>query len=234
MKPIKLVVLDMAGTTVADEGNVAQSFQNAFNRFSLRPDTAVFNRVMGYRKKEAIRIVLAEMAGGGAGDGHELTEKIHDAFIQDMIAHYETSPALRPLPGAVELFAHLQQQGIKVALNTGFVKAITGVILNRLGWADHPHINMVISSDEVPNARPYSDMIDTIRTRLKISSGDAVVKVGDTEVDVQEGRNAGCALVIGVTTGASTYAQMQQYGADYIVNSLTGLPALLNQLQLLV
>jgi phosphoglycolate phosphatase-like HAD superfamily hydrolase len=51
-----------------------------------------------------------------------------------------------------------------------------------------------------------------------------VVKVGDTEVDVLEGRNAQCGKVIAVTTGAYTRAQLEQYSPDHIIDSLEQLP----------
>jgi phosphoglycolate phosphatase-like HAD superfamily hydrolase len=54
-----------------------------------------------------------------------------------------------------------------------------------------------------------------------------VLKVGDTEVDVNEGRNANCGMVVAVTTGAFTREQLEQYKPDYILDSLAELPILL-------
>jgi phosphonatase-like hydrolase len=228
MHPFKLVVFDIAGTTVEDRGNVAESFIRAFFRFGMDISAESANRVMGFRKKEAITMLLEELPGRADTDTNELVEKIHDAFIQNMIHHYETDKQLRPLPGAEALFTLLRSNGMKVALNTGFIKAITDVILRKLGWDNHPAINLVISSDEVAHARPHADMIHTLMERLHIEDAARVVKVGDTSVDVEEGRNAGCGLVVSVTTGAFTRAQLEACAPDAVIDRLDALPALLS------
>lgn len=223
-----LVVFDMAGTTVADPGNVTESFLNAFRQFGMNIPPSSAARVMGYRKKEAIQMLLEEMNGSKGQELFEQGDKIHDAFIRSMIHHYETGRSLKPLPGAEEVFELLHRSGIKVALNTGFSKAVTQVILRRLGWDANPYISAVISSDEVSNARPHAEMIHTLMERLHISSADAVAKVGDTSVDVEEGRNAGCSLVAAVTTGAFTREQLQAFHPDAVIDSLEELLPLLN------
>jgi phosphoglycolate phosphatase-like HAD superfamily hydrolase len=70
-------------------------------------------------------------------------------------------------------------------------------------------------------------MIRAIMSRLGINESANVVKVGDTEVDITEGRNAGCGLVVAVTTGVYTKEQLQKYQPDFIIDSLQQLPALL-------
>jgi phosphoglycolate phosphatase-like HAD superfamily hydrolase len=88
-------------------------------------------------------------------------------------------------------------------------------------------IDYVIASDEVPEGRPYPFMIQTIMKQLQITDSKQVVKIGDTEVDVQEGRNAECGLVVSVTTGAYSRDQLEQYHPDHIIDSLSELPSLI-------
>jgi phosphoglycolate phosphatase-like HAD superfamily hydrolase len=63
--------------------------------------------------------------------------------------------------------------------------------------------------------------------RAGITDPKEVMKIGDTEVDVNEGRNAGCSLVIAVTTGAFTKMQLEEYHPDHIIDDLSQLPALI-------
>jgi phosphonatase-like hydrolase len=220
MNPFKLVVFDMAGTTVTDNGQVAQAFIDAFKTFNLDISADAAGRVMGFRKKEAISILLEEHPMREEAYSHQLVENIHDTFIRNMILFYETDPNLKPTPGAEELFGELRRHGIRVALNTGFIRAITDVILRRLGWDRHLHINAVISSDEVNHGRPQADMIHTLMDRLHIEDPALVVKVGDTLVDIEEGRQAGCGLVIGVTTGSCTRARLEASRPDAVIDRL--------------
>ena len=63
---------------------------------------------------------------------------------------------------------------------------------------------------------------------LNIAEANNVVKVGDTEVDVEEGRNAGCGLVVSVTTGAYSRQELKKFSPDFIIDSLQELTAILN------
>ena len=66
------------------------------------------------------------------------------------------------------------------------------------------------------------DMV-VINAQLHVANvGDAraVVKVGDTEVDVREGRNANCGLVVAVTTGAYTRDALAAHAPDRIIDRL--------------
>ena len=94
-----------------------------------------------------------------------------------------------------------RQAGIRVALNTGFNRSITEVILDRLGWSRSRLIDATICSDEVPRGRPHPDMIRALMARLGVADPRRVAKVGDTPADLQEGANAGCGLIVGVTGG---------------------------------
>ena len=70
-------------------------------------------------------------------------------------------------------------------------------------------------------------MIQTLMERSGVEDPNEVVKVGDTEVDINEGRNAGCALVVAVTTGAFTREQLNACHPDHIIDDLSQLPALI-------
>ncbi|MBI2282619.1 MAG: HAD-IA family hydrolase [Bacteroidetes bacterium] len=223
-----LVVFDIAGTTVSDKGNVNQAFRNALAEENIQVAIEEVNTLMGYRKIDAIMRMVVKHAPQLTGSGQEeRINAIHNRFNSIMVDFYRNDAALEPLPFAEELFALLQEKGIKVALNTGFTRVITDAILQKLGWDKAAFINTVICSDEVPEGRPHPYMIQSIMQQLGISDAAKVVKVGDTEVDVNEGRNAGCGLVVAVTTGAYTREQLSPYHPDAIIDSLQELPALI-------
>jgi phosphonatase-like hydrolase len=226
MQKIRLVVFDIAGTTVRDKGNVAVAFMNAFKQYGLELPAEEVNLVMGFRKVDAIRSLLDKFYPDLAGSRDELISNIHNAFTENMVQHYKTDPELQPLPYATEIFSMLRQQGVKIGLNTGFTKVITDVILERLGWNTNM-IDAAVSSDEVPEGRPAPYMIRSFMKKFNIDDAAAVAKVGDTEVDVQEGRNASCGLVVSVTTGAYTRKQLESYSPDAVIDSLQELPSIL-------
>ena len=223
MSAIQLVVFDIAGTTVRDNGNVAQAFIDSFREFGFAMPPAEVKKVMGFRKIDAIALLLEKFAPGH-NDNELLVDRIHTRFIDTMIAWYRDDSELAPMPHAEELFASLQEAGIKVALNTGFTRSITDTILHRLRWDDRSElIDKTICSDEVAHGRPHPDMIKSLMGDLGIASARHVLKIGDTEVDVREGRNAACGTVVSVTTGAYTREQLETYRPDFIIDDLNEL-----------
>ncbi len=228
---IKLVVFDIAGTTVADRGNINESFRNAFLSANIIVDAADVDAVMGYRKIEAIKLIIKKYKPELSEEEHSINE-IHSVFEHNMIEFYEEDKKLEPLPFAESVFQSLQERGIKVALNTGFTRSITDTILKRLGWQNNPFIDTVVCSDEVQEGRPHPFMIQSIMQQLGIEHAADVVKVGDTEVDVKEGRNAGCGIVVAVTTGAYLREQLNHYHPDYIINSLSDLLLIIDKTKL--
>lgn len=226
MQPIfQLAVFDMAGTTIQDNSNVADAFMYAMQKHGYPITKEQADKVMGYKKVIAIKDLLEESYPESLNENNITV--IHQTFIDAMIDFYQHSEDVKPMPHAVKTFEWLQQNGIKVALNTGFSKAITDIILERVGWQNNNLVDFVVSSDEVADGRPSPDMINSIMKAVGVTDASSIVKVGDTEVDIAEGRNAGCGLVIAVTTGSFTREALQAYQPDIIIDDLQELPLLI-------
>ncbi len=225
---IELVVFDLAGTTVHDGDAVNASFRATLAAWGLEADPAVVNSVMGLPKPEAIRILLKQLGQPrGIAPTAEHIHAIHEDFTRRMRSYYSADPAVREVPGAAVAFATLRRAGVKVALNTGFFRPITEVLLKRLDWHAPAVIDADVTSDEVPRGRPHPDMIRHLMKRLSVEDPRRVAKVGDTRADLEEGTNAGCALVIGVTTGSYSREQLQACPHTHILESVVEVPALL-------
>jgi phosphonatase-like hydrolase len=225
---IELVVFDMSGTTVYDGDAVNAAFRATLAAGGIDVDPAVVKTVMGLPKPEAIRILLERYGDPqSVNSSPEHINAMHEDFTRRMCDYYANDPAIREVPGAAAAFATLRRADIKVALNTGFFRPIAEVLLARLGWACPVVIDADVTSDEVPRGRPHPDMIRYLMARLGITDPRRVAKVGDTRADLEEGSNAGCGLVIGVTTGSYSREQLQACPHSHIVESVAEVPALL-------
>jgi phosphonatase-like hydrolase len=218
--PIKLVVFDIAGTTVKDDHAVSRAFQAALQKFNYEVPLELIDPLMGYEKTMAIRQMLRLHEHNDAQITTELVGNIHREFVQHMIAYYAFSPCIEPLPNVEETFTALRSKGIQVGINTGFSRDIAETIVNRLRWAEKGLIDHVIGSDEVELGRPYPYMIQKMMLAGGIDQARHVAKVGDTEVDVREGQNAGCRYVIGVTTGIFTREELEPYKPTHIIDDI--------------
>jgi phosphonatase-like hydrolase len=224
---IRLVVFDMAGTTVYDGDAVHRAFAGALQAAGIPVTRDEINEVMGLPKPEAIRLLLERKLKDTGQHGPERIAVIHNDFVGRMIRFYESDPSVREADGAADTFRRLRRAGIKVALDTGFSRAITDVIVQRLGWAQHGLVDASVTSDEVERGRPHPDMILRAMQLTGITDAKRTAKVGDTPSDLQEGMAAGCAMVIGVTTGSHTRQQLEACPHTHLIEGVSALPALL-------
>jgi phosphonatase-like hydrolase len=182
---------------------------------------------MGYHKPLAIQMMLEKFEPDADKINSDFIGEIHHRFQKEMIKYYEAIPILSALPFAEVIFAKLHAENVKVGLNTGFSRAIADTIMDRLGWMKNGMADFLVASNEVPAGRPHPYMIEKMMKKAGIKDTRKVVKVGDTEVDVMEGKNAGCLLSIAVTTGAFTREALIPYAPDHIIDSLSELDAIL-------
>ena len=63
--------------------------------------------------------------------------------------------------------------------------------------------------------------------KLNIKDGKTVIKVGNSTIDIEEGRNAGCIHNIGVTTGAHSQSELLTAKPDCILDDIYALKALI-------
>jgi phosphonatase-like hydrolase len=219
-----LVVFDMAGTTVCDDGGtVARCLVDALAEFGYGVTPAAANGLMGLPKPEAINRLLAAYVPDPE-ERNALVPDVHDAFLGRMVQYYRTDPGVRAVDGAEATFARLRAAGVRVALDTGFSREVVDVILDRLAW--HGRIDASVASDEVPRGRPYPDMLHYLMGAFGILDPAQVAKVGDTPTDLEQGTTARCGWVVGVTGGSHTREQLEPYPHTHLIPTVAQLPAL--------
>jgi phosphonatase-like hydrolase len=226
---IKLVIFDIAGTTVKDDHDLSKAFRAALLKSNYEVPLELINPLMGYEKNLAIRQILRLHEHNDAKITTELVSKIHKEFVQQMIEHYQFAEGIEPLPNVEETFAKLREQGVQVGINTGFSRDIADTIVSRLEWIEKGLIDHVIGSDEVELGRPHPHMIQKLMLEGGIERPKEVAKVGDTEVDIREGQNAGCKYVIGITTGIFTRKEMEPYHPTHIIDDMAEVIDIINQ-----
>ena len=121
-KPVELVVFDIAGTTVKDNGEIANAFQSALNEFGYDVPVSKINPLMGYKKTEAITKMLTEFEPDKDRIREKYVNQIHDRFLDLMINYYSTAEEITPLPHSEEVFSLLKEKQITIGLDTGFSK----------------------------------------------------------------------------------------------------------------
>ena len=216
--PITVACLDMAGTTVADDGSVIAAFSAAVEQFGLPEGTqgydealAYVRQTMGQSKIEVFRHIL------GAEDAAQQA----NASFEEHYARSVRAGDVAPLPGATETFAALRAAGIKVCLATGFSPATRDALLDALGW--RTLVDLVLSPADAGRGRPWPDLPLTALLRLGGGAVGELAVAGDTPSDVESGLRAGAGLVAGVLTGSSTREELEQAKAPVILDTIADL-----------
>jgi phosphonatase-like hydrolase len=221
---IKMIVFDMAGTTVNENMVVYKTLQKAINEagfnFTLEQ---VLTEGAGKEKVDAIRSILQVYA---QKQDDSLTNSIYQRFIALLEKAYDTQDIL-PQDNAEDLFRALKERNILVVLNTGYNQKTANQLIAKLGWKKGVEFDGLVTATDVSRNRPYPDMIRLAMKEFSIDDPREVAKVGDSVIDIEEGVNAGCSLNIGITTGAHTRQQLQSVKPDYIIDNLLELLTLL-------
>jgi len=219
--PIRLAALDMAGTTVADDGAVEEAFQAALDAVGLvagdlADDPAAYiRRTMGQSKIA----VFTELLGG---DRHR-AESANRAFEAAFDAAVDRGE-VAALPGAEDTFAALRAGGVRLCLTTGFSPATRDRILGALGWEGL--VDLALSPADAGRGRPWPDMVLTAVLRLHVDDVAEVAVAGDTTSDLLAGTRAGASVVAGVLTGAHTAAELADAPHTHLLDSVADLPGI--------
>lgn len=222
MSPITLAVLDMAGTTVADDGLVLRAFAAAAEAGGLPaegPEADAARQyvldTMGQSKIVVFRAIFGDEDRAQAANA--AFETTYDSLIDQGLAE--------PIPGAEKAITTLREAGIKVALTTGFSRSTQDKLLVALGW--ETLADLTLSPAEAGRGRPYPDLILTALLKLSIDDVHQIAVLGDTSNDVLSGIRSGSSIVAGTLTGAHDEQQLRDAGATHIVPSVTEFAELL-------
>jgi phosphonatase-like hydrolase len=216
MSKITVACLDMAGTTVADDGTVMEAFTAAITEQNLSADACEQAMVavrssMGQSKIEVFRRILGEEAAA---------RKANEAFEEHYAAAVRAGK-ISGLPGAEDTFMRLRDAGIRVCLATGFSPATRDAIIGALAWGGL--VDLVLSPADAGRGRPWPDLPLTALLKLRGGAVGELAVAGDTPSDIESGRRAGAAIVAGVLTGASGRADLEQAGAPIILDTIAGI-----------
>ncbi len=221
---IRLVVFDMAGTTIEDRGLVPRAFTEALRTQGIEVTPEELQTVRGASKREAIGLLIEERFGKYLPDTSIRIEQTYMTFRDNLQTRY-SAEGVRFIPGTPETFAWLQSRGIRIAINTGFDRVITETILTNLDWQDAT-VDAVICGDDVSQGRPAPFLIFRAMEKTRVLSVHQVMNVGDTLRDLEAGFNAGVRFNVGVFSGAHHEDLLRKVTHTYILPSVADLPDL--------
>jgi len=195
---------------------VAAAFTAALAERSIEVTAEQVKRVRGLSKRQALLHLIP-----AGPEQARLAQEAYASFRAHLAQRY-ASEGVRAIPGAALAFRALRERGVRVALNTGFDREMTGVLLAALGWAEGI-VDAVVCGDDVPQGRPAPYLIFRAIESTGARSVHRVANVGDTILDLQAGHNAGVRWNIGVLSGAHDRQSLESVPHTHLLLSVAEL-----------
>lgn len=247
MSHIQAVIFDWAGTTV-DYGCMApiKGFVDGFQRIGVAITNEMARKPMGLLKIDHTRAISAMLPEPLS---EEQIQQAYAAFEEILFANIESHCDLKD--HIIEAVAAMRQRGIRIGSTTGYTSAMMQKVLP-VAAAQGYAPDFCIAPDQAGKGRPYPYMIWENMKRFGLTNPREVVKIGDTIADIDEGISANC-WTVGVVLGSSELglsrrevaalteqelaaekarvrAAYYKAGADYIIDDMNELPAVVEDI----
>ena len=218
LRSTRMLICDMAGTTVQEKGIVYNSLFNTIKLIKPNLIKSEISKFSGYNKNEVIKYYVDKQK---MDSPIIVLNNLKSEFNYYLKKEYSNNNSVNLIHPNLPLFFNLlREQDIKICLNTGYNKDIQNLLIDKLNLLDC--IDDYISSEEVDRGRPYPYMIERLMFRNNIEYPQEVIKIGDSIADINEGKNAGCKTV-GVLSGAGSKVQLKKEKPDFIINNIMDL-----------
>jgi len=255
--PLKAIIVDWAGTVI-DYGSLGPvaAFREVFSRHNVPITMDEAREPMGMHKKAHIRM-LTEMPSvrkrwvetHQSEPSDEDIEQLYREMVPVQVQCLERHSDL--IPGTLEACREFRARRLKIGSTTGYTRVMMEAVIAQARERGFQP-DTTITADQVPAGRPAPWMCLQAAMNLQTYPMEAVVKVGDTIPDIQEGLNASMWTIGVAKTGNEmglsqrevealpsdlreeklqrSRERLYQAGAHYVVDGIGDLPRLLNEI----
>jgi phosphoglycolate phosphatase len=217
---IKICIFDLDGTLVRSQESIARPVNMTLEYFGLpQQPVEAFNYFAGDGIKNALRRALIASGDSNAVHLEEGLPMCRDWLQEDPCFHVE------PYDGIVWALGELKKSGVTIAVfsNKPHISAIS-VVETIFGKGLFDCIQG--QTDWIP-IKPDPTGVLEILDQFEAAKEECLY-FGDTNTDMMTGRNAGVTTV-GVTWGFRSRSELEQYGADIIIDNAEEIPELVRR-----
>ena len=209
---IRLIIFDFDGTLGDTRRNIVTTMQMTIAEHQLP-----------YRNEEECASVIGLPL---AGCFRTLFPDIQEDLITSCAETYRQifnenlkKIQAQAFPGVVDTLATLHQKGFVLTIASSRSRNSLIELTHNMGIADY--ISLLIGADDVKEAKPKPEPVLKTLMTMHFDASETLV-VGDMSVDIKMGTNAG-AKTCGVNWGNGTEEELEEAGADFIINKIVEL-----------
>ena len=209
---IKLIIFDLDGTLVDTSRDITNALNHALTSHGLNSLTVEeTKRLVGEGITRLVEKIIGE---NKAGEREEIIKKFL-AYYEEHLVDFSYS-----YPDVKETLKTLK--GYKKAVISNKRESLSKRVLEKLDLLRY--FDMVVGSDTTPERKPSPVPVLYVLEHFHFQPDEAVI-VGDSNFDIEAGKNAG------VKTVAVTYGfREKEYllNADYLIDNIKAFPAILD------
>lgn len=205
----KAVIFDLDGTLTDTVGSIAEAGNGMLKLRGLEPQPVDAYRY--FAGDGAKVLVLRALAAAGEAKPEAV---IDEALAQYMEIFKDTcTHGVKPFDGIVELLEELAARNVAAAVLSNKPHPMTVDVVHSF-FGENTFAVVQGQTADIP-PKPDQTGVNRILAQLGLSAADCLY-VGDTDTDMQTGRNAGMESV-GVLWGFRNEEELRKHHADHII-----------------
>lgn len=214
-KKIKAIIFDFDGTLLNTYEFVTHTIETTLAAHGVRHDREYLDTFSG----QTLSAIYVQLLPGRVEEALQMH--------RDTQKSAEARALLRTFEQATELLERLQAESISCAILSNRLQPSLSELLEHAGL--HDKFELVFGGNELPAPKPNPASVRLICDSLGVEEQETII-IGDTAVDVLTGKNSSLRASVGITHGFGSRAQLEEAGADYIVDSLIEFEDLIKRL----
>lgn len=213
---IQLVIFDLMGTLIVDDGIVKRAYGAALAQAGISPgseqDDAAWQRIAELRGRPTL-VVLTDVLGDPV-----IAEEATWAFDDSI---FDSVPSLQKIAGADEVLTKLAENQILTAVTTSFTPEVRKAVLKHCGWTETFAVEL--SAHGSLRGHPSPDLLLGAILNLRVDSVAQVAIVGDSATDLEAGNRAGAGVIVGVRSGSAPDDSLEAAPHTHLIDSVADL-----------
>ncbi|TCK24873.1 HAD family hydrolase [Pseudonocardia endophytica] len=220
---MRAAILDLAGTTMADDGLVLDAVRVGLRAARVRLDGPRYPALDRQARATMDRSTLTVF--GELLDGDMYRARRAEGAFARFLADAAAEGRVHEVDGAGEAVDALRDAGLPVVIVTGFPSSLRDVLIEALGWT--ARVDALFSPTDVGGrGLPDPALLQAALKRCDLAA-EHVALAGDATADIEGAVRAGVALTVAVRGGAHSESRLRAAGADAVIDSVADLPSLL-------
>lgn len=211
-----MIVFDMSGTIIKDNFLIYEALYKTIKLIKPNLYRKEVNEFYGCKKED----IISSFVDSQKINSPEIVKRNLNSEFNYFIKKEYIHNDIKIINNIPYLFDKLKSDNIKICVNTEYSKDIQNILIDKLNLNNN--IDDAISSSDVTKSKPYPDMINELMKKNNIDNSNNVIKVGSTELDIIEGKNAKCKTVV-VLSGIDSKGMLLIQKPDFIISNVLDL-----------